>query len=187
MCKPDPLNCDHCDTASHGELPVDKLLRVQKCKVHRSVWFSSSWFGIKVCSRSTKPWLLESHLFKGKSDRPLTQMYITFWHIFPWKWCQKLFSYIFVWGHLYSLERCVMEWNANPQPLCVLRRDYHGTSTFTHYSLTSETSILDLYPTLRSYTEVQQTSSPCSACDVDWGVSYRWERMPSSSQLLLYD
>ena len=116
MCKPDPLNCDHCDTASHGELPVDKLLRVQKCKVHRSVWFSSSWVGIKVCSRSTKSWLLESHLFKGKSDRPLTKMYITFWHIFPWKWCQKLFSYIFVWGHLYSLERCVMEWNANPQP-----------------------------------------------------------------------
>ena len=71
--------------------------------------------------------------------------------------------------------------------LCVLRRDYHGTSTFTHYSLTSETSILDLYPTLRSYTEVQQTSSPCSACDVDWGVSYRWEKMPSSSQLLVHD
>ena len=140
MCKLDPLNCDHCDTASHGELPVDKLLRVQKCKVHRSVWFSSSWFGIKVCSRSTKSWLLESHLSKGKSDRLLTKMYKT--------WCEHTW-------------------------LCVLRRDYHGTSTFTHYSLTSETSILDLYPTLRSYTEVQQTSSPCSACDVDWGVSYR--------------
>ena len=121
MCKPDPLNCDHCDTASHGELPVDKLLRVQKCKVHRSVWFSSSWFGIKVCSRSTKSWLLESHLSKGKSDRPLTKMYniydTTFWHMFPWQWCQKFFSYKFVWGHVYSLERCGMEWNVNLQLL----------------------------------------------------------------------
>ena len=50
--------------------------------------------------------------------------------------------------------------------------DLHG-STFTHYSLTSETSILDLYPTL-GYEEQRNTA--CHVCDIDWGAadaSYR--------------
>lgn len=48
------------------------------------------------------------------------------------------------------------------------RGDLHG-STFTHYSLTSETSILDLYPTL-GYNDLphQADRSNCTVCDMDW-------------------
>ena len=64
------------------------------------------------------------------------------------------------------------------------RRDLQGTSTFTHYSLTSETSILDLYPTLHSYSDITAptpNSSDCTICDMDWsgGAAYRYSRIGS--------
>ena len=68
------------------------------------------------------------------------------------------------------------------------RRNLHD-STFTHYSLTSETSILDLYPTLGYEDQQHRDPPPCSVCDIDWGgggaaASYRFTSVISDKTVV---
>ena len=51
-------------------------------------------------------------------------------------------------------------------------RDLHG-STFSHYSLTSETSILDLYPTLK-YVE-QDAGGRDESAEIHLGPDWDWD------------